>query len=387
MEKDRQCQASPIETLSVELVHLILSAVPDVESLRAAVLSCPLFYGCFLEAEASTTALVLRNQIDDSVLPEAMAAAASLQLRPHGAQQNDKDAVEHFVANSLRRTLSLRDALLLGRLHIYVDRWATKFVTAALGQDALHKSQPGLAATYQEICRIERALYRNEIYCNLFREVPTKQSITSLTRTTPSILYAEQKELFFANFARWENEQLGCIHDFLARAVSPSFDDVAEHDISWGVSCVPYGVGVGSPPLEHVLSWGLARLYHLTEAETYEERYRLLDAGRNPAPTYSFLYEGLQMAANEYDSIVFYDDIQPEDEARYFHTPFFADPDTGPADVWRWAHIDESWQNWVYQEDRSHLRRWAYVLWDRARLEATGIFETPMENLIRSREE
>lgn len=93
------------------------------------------------------------------------------------------------------------------------------------------------------------------------------------------------------------------------------------------------------------------------------------------------------MAANEDDSIVFFDDIQPGKEARYFHTPFFADPDTGPVDVWRWVHADESWQNWVYQEDRSRLRRWGYVLWDRARLEAAGIFETLMEDLIRPREE
>lgn len=226
MDQDRQSRSSPVERLSVELVRLILSAVPDVESLRAAVLSCPLFYRSFLEAETSTTALVLRNQIDDSVLPEAMAAAASLLLRPHGAQQTDQDAVEDFVAHNLRRrptpprSLSLRDALLLGRLHVYVDRWAVTFATAALLQDALHKTQPGSAATYQEMCRIERALYRFEIYCNLFREVPTKQSITRLTRTTPSIMYAEQKGLFFANFARWENEQLGCIHDFLARAIS-----------------------------------------------------------------------------------------------------------------------------------------------------------------------
>ena len=67
-------------------------------------------------------------------------------------------------------------------------------------------------ATRQEICRIERALYRFEIYCNIFRESPKAQY---------SSVYGEQKRLFFSNFAPWENEQLGCIHDFLARVVSP----------------------------------------------------------------------------------------------------------------------------------------------------------------------
>lgn len=66
--------------------------------------------------------------------------------------------------------------------------------------------------TRQEACRIHRALYRFEIYRNLFCQSPAK---------VQSSVYGEQNELFFSHFAPWENEQLGCIHDFLARIVLP----------------------------------------------------------------------------------------------------------------------------------------------------------------------
>lgn len=215
MNQDREFRPSPTEGLSVELVRMILSAVPDVASLQAAALSCPLFYRAFLEAETAITAQVLLNQIDVSVLPEAMAASESSSLRPHDTEPKNGEVIVDFVTQNLRqrptppRYWSLRKALRLGRLHIYVDGLAKKFAMAALTKHPLNRSKS--IATRQEIYRIERALYRFEIYCNLFRESPKAQSS----------VYGEQKQLFFANFAPWENEQLGCIHDFLVQIVSP----------------------------------------------------------------------------------------------------------------------------------------------------------------------
>lgn len=52
-------QPSPIEKLSVELVQMILSALPDIASLQKAVSSCPLFYRAFLGVENSITTHLL----------------------------------------------------------------------------------------------------------------------------------------------------------------------------------------------------------------------------------------------------------------------------------------------------------------------------------------
>ena len=43
----------------------------------------------------------------------------------------------------------------------------------------------------------------------------------------------EQKLIFFDKFAPFENEQLGCIQDYLTEIVSESFNDVARHEIEW----------------------------------------------------------------------------------------------------------------------------------------------------------
>ncbi|TGJ83304.1 hypothetical protein E0Z10_g5440 [Xylaria hypoxylon] len=366
MDQGQESRPSPIEGLPVELVRMILSALPDVVSLQAATLSCPLFYAAFIEAEASITTYVLLNQVDISVLPEAIAASDSSWLHPHDTEPQSRKAITDFVTRNLRQRLTppkswlLKNALYVGRLHVCVEQLAKQFAEETLIE--LPAARSTSSATYQEGCRIQRALYRFEIYCNLFRETPNVQST----------VYGEQKQLFFANFSPWENEQLGCVHDFLVRAVSP------EHDIAWGAFGVEYGDSIDAPYIQDVLSLGLERLRQIVRAETYDDRERLLCSGYSPRPTYFFLHRGLQDANERHDDI-FLDDLTPEDEVLYIKQPLFADPDSGPADVWRWAHYEESWQNWVYQENRHNLRKWGYVMWDRLRLEEIGIFQQPWE--------
>lgn len=68
---------------------------------------------------------------------------------------------------------------------------------------------------------------------------------------------------------------------------------------------------------------------------------------------------------------------------------FYQDPDSGPYDAWLWAHPadEEDSGTWNYQSDRSDLRQWGYVMWDRDRLEASGIFEKRWEDVIRTEEQ
>lgn len=395
---DGSPRSSRIEGLPVELLQMVLSALSDVASLHAAVSSCPRFRLIFLEVEATITAQVLSRQIDGSILPEATAAFESSCFPTYGREIQNREGVRDFVARNLRhrlalpRSWSLRSALRLGRLHSCVAWFANKLALAAFSRETLSRSEPLVSP--QERSRIECALFRFEIYCNLFRE----------SQDPYSDLRREQKLLFFSKFAPWENEQLGCVHDFLvetvspgqllgafgllntrANATSPAFDDIAEHDVAWGAFHVEYGTGGDSPFIQHILSMGLEKLHQIAKSESYEERYDLLYSRYCPNATDSFLCEGLQ-EANEQNHDVFLEDVTPENESLYIKRPFFADPDSGPADAWRWAHREDSWANWVYQPDRQGLRRWAYVLWDRARLEAVGIFQGTWEDVSQPRD-
>ncbi|KAK8136767.1 hypothetical protein PG984_004707 [Apiospora sp. TS-2023a] len=378
MNETRDPRPGPVEGLSVELVRLVLSALPDVASLRATILSCPLFYSAFLEAEGAITTRVLLGQIDASVLPEAIAALESSRLRLDGGEEiYNEGVVRAFMDQNLRhrplvpRSWSLLEALRVTQLHVSVGELVAKFINEATSEPPLIRSR-SISVTRQELCRIERALYRFEIYCNIFGGSLTRSPI-SLTRLR---FYREQKRLFFTNFAPCENEQLGCIHDFLVRAVTPAFDDIVDHDIAWGASNVDYGT-INSPSIQRILFSGLDKLHQITQAEAYEKRYGLLYDSRtgvcSPLARELFLYNGL-LLANEQTHIIFLKWLTPDDDVLRINHPYFPDPDPGPADAWRWAHQEESWAHWVYQPKRRDLRRWGYVMWDRSRLEAIDLF-------------
>lgn len=112
----------------------------------------------------------------------------------------------------------------------------------------------------------------------------------------------------------------------------------------------------------------------ISVAETYEARYELLCSGNHPKYKNYFLYEALNRA-NGADDRVYLSEYTPADERTHIRTPFFGDPDSGPSDGWRWAHQDETWANFVNQDNRKTLREWGYVMWNRVRLDESGIFQ------------
>lgn len=219
MDLTQEFRLSPIERLPVELVLEILEAVPDPASLRAVVLSCPLFYNLFSKQESNITEQVLLNQIDIDVLPEAIAAVESSYIRRDRIRYPRSYVFSDFLTDNIRlrpsvaRYWALSKALRLGPLHVVVDSLAMKFAMTALNQPPLNQSKH--IPTRLEICRIERAFYWFEIYRNIF---PLWWRHGTYE---PSEFGVEQPQVFLAHFAPWENEQLGCVYDFLCRMILP----------------------------------------------------------------------------------------------------------------------------------------------------------------------
>lgn len=160
-----------------------------------------------------------------------------------------------------------------------------------------------------------------------------------------------------------------------------AFDDIVDHDVAWGASNVEYGAAE-APSIQRILLSGLKKLHQIAQAETYEERQGLLHhyctSRCSPLAPELFLYDGL-LGANEQTHIIVLKWLRPEDDILRIKQPYYWESDPGPADGWRWAHQEESWAHWVYQENRRGLRRWGYVMWDRSRLEAVGLFREPWD--------
>ncbi|KAI9769217.1 MAG: hypothetical protein M1840_004346 [Geoglossum simile] len=160
----------PIERLLIELRQLIMSAVTDVQSLKSAALSCPSLYCAFSSAETIITTYVLFNQMGCDVPLEAVAVLESLRLRSPTQQ-----GIQDFVTKYLRQTCpspkswTLHDALPVRRLHLSLRDFVTRFANACLTKEPFRLATP-TTPTPSERDHINRAFYRFEIFCNLFRK-------------------------------------------------------------------------------------------------------------------------------------------------------------------------------------------------------------------------
>lgn len=150
--------------------------------------------------------------------------------------------------------------------------------------------------------------------------------------------------------------------------------------LGFNESTTASGVPFVSAFIHYILSFGLEKLRLLAGAETEQKRYRLLGSNYWAQPAYSCLHEALHYSNGEFDDIIYLYNMKPEDDSIYLTPPFFADPDSGPADAWRWAHLEERCGKWVYQDNRHDLRHWGYVMWDRSRLDAVGVLQEPWED-------
>ena len=131
------------------------------------------------------------------------------------------------------------------------------------------------------------------------------------------------------------------------------FNDIAEHDVMWGEMCVDYVDPTEPDYLEPIMARGLVSITSILAAETYEEAYHLLYPDY-PRSTDNLLYGALDLLWATDDGIAL-EDYTPGDESLTIPPPFFADPDAGPEEVWRWAHQDASRSQFINSPGKSQL--------------------------------
>lgn len=155
--------------------------------------------------------------------------------------------------------------------------------------------------------------------------------------------------------------------------LSIAIKQVADKDPEWLMFLIQQNKGLARACIQHQLSFGLAHLRSLAEARTYKARQELLADSSNREFNNRFLYEALREVAQEHNltGLLNYD---TDDEWKYIERPLIPDSDTGPEEVWHWAHRYENRNNFVFGNGQIPLRKWAYVMWDQQRLDSWGIF-------------
>ncbi|KAH6613667.1 hypothetical protein B0J18DRAFT_460556 [Chaetomium sp. MPI-SDFR-AT-0129] len=379
-----------ITGLALELVVQIMSELHDMSSLGSLILSHSSFYMAYTFASNRIVGCIIRRQIP----PDLLCYAIFVHLAqgyvfgcttPKGVKRffhdHDYDFFED-VRWKLFPDEGIVDIRMAGRLslmHNHVDYFTKRFVEDAkpiahrrLGLP-LESTGP---ASKDEIFRIQRALYRFQLQCELLRHQFTKPEWVDLR---PSVAYGT-----FDPFAPWVNEQLACIHDFFTRVVSEGFDEVAAHDVEWGFEGVDWREGADLPRgwargrynarKDSYLFGGLGFLRKLDQVKTYEERRIIL--GRPPKPTAQMLGRTMQECGStraeweDWEYIWDRFDIGPENKKSSAESSGWwitNGPDgygSSPFRIWRVAHEDCWTMDVAGYPDHAPLRRWGYVMWD-----------------------
>ena len=233
-----------ITSLPIEIVQAILCSVSDGMTLRAACLSCHLFYDSFRGAEALILEQVLHNEFSPEVLADALVmlksgpiaekyhhTRARAKLYKNGESKADRRlSITYLFAEIL--ALYVDPSALLPKVwtltKLYelskrasitkypADAFATSFSATRLLPDSLAQDGP-TTLTEDDREWVSRALYRYEVYYDMFK--PSKDPATATN--------GDSKYSFFAKFEQREKEQFLATFEYYpewVRKVSALFD-------------------------------------------------------------------------------------------------------------------------------------------------------------------
>ena len=383
-----------LTSLAPELKYAIFKCLPDVPSAKALALTSPSFFQTFLDAQDLILTQVLQNEMDTEVLRDYLTALWVSQI-----QVWSKDAIlkilDQYFGGSISHTShnwKLSEAIAISKMNEYVDFLSQEFASSALFKNPTERGA-NAAPSSSEMRRIKLTLHRYELYCNLFRHpthdrmVRDKLNRNRLVRPQPFGAH-ERRKVFFDKFSPWENEQLGCIHDFLVQEITAPFRDVAKHDVEWGENLVPYidddtGMGENIYKMSYVAR-GLEYVHRLVTANTYGARYDIL-AERDPQPRenrrYGYRLSDVLGLRIEDDGVPL-KDYTEELKKLHIGPPFLNDSDRGPMEAWRWANSKSSKGQFYFREDHRPLRQRGYVMWDLQRLLNWKFLERRVEDVI-----
>ncbi|KAI0385011.1 hypothetical protein F5Y04DRAFT_292552 [Hypomontagnella monticulosa] len=293
-----------MDKLPPEIKQQVLSSLPNLDSLKAAALSCPIV-------------------VEKSSCLESYGHDAVRQFGRENLATRPTPSVTHW---------KLVDALPLERFHVHVHVLAEKIMEKIQHNCPSTRSDAVTLPNRQEIVRVERALYRFQLYCNLFREgEPDHQ---------------KQRDVYFSYFSAWENEQLACVHDLLVRMVAIPFNDLVEHDIEV--------------------------IHQLVNTTTYDERIGILGDGEcyrawNEDPKVdNFLHRTLQtVGSHRLDSDVVLLDLSNEEWEQLCGRPFYREKDCGSRVAWKFMYANlKASDALVANPNMLKHRLWGYVFWN-----------------------
>ena len=379
-----------LTSLAPELKCAIFQRLPDVTSAKSLALTSSSFYHTFLDAQPVLLTQVLQNEITTNLLHGAFAAFKASRI-PVWTKEAVRRLLDEYSGDSMphkSQKWKLSEALHMSKVHTCVEFFAAEFASATLSKNPTARGS-NAAPSVAEMIRIKRILYRFELYCNLFRKPHHDRMIRGERNCLiqpPPFGKVEQRDIFFDRFSPWENEQLGCIHDYLIEEITVPFNDVAMHDVDWGGEySIEWVETFGDMEIfykEGYLLKGLEFIFQLSTTSAYDDRHRLLKSNQGSAGFH--LFKALTPLDSLQDNGIPLEEYTDEEERLYVNPPFDKneDDDIGPAKAWRWAHARKSKDSFYYLKSHRSLRQRGYVMWDFKRHVDWGMLEKAVQDIL-----
>ena len=125
---------------------------------------------------------------------------------------------------------------------------------------------------------------------------------------------------------------------------------------------------------EHCMSHGLRFLPKIAQASTFDQ-IRMLK--KNLIDIHMFLTRALGEQPYDYVYVTdAYDDWIDKSPLR------FVDDGGGPNAAWTWSTGDIV-ELFSFQDQKTDLRKWGYVMWDKERLDRWGVLESSNKEYVR----
>lgn len=222
--------ASMLEALPAELRLQVLSQMADLCALRALVFASPVFSQQYHLDRQNLLGQVLLRSLGGLAV-EAHAVQRSIALYHRSPRPLLAGTRRQFIHSYVSRRfappeLVLQDCTLtdlaeMAAFHQSVAR-PLSLKCAALFLEHLDPSLEVGSLSGTEQTRLLRALYRFQLYCNIFGQGPEPGRF----RLLDELPFADTLALFFGSFYPWEVEEVDCIYMLIRNKYDAVFDAV-----------------------------------------------------------------------------------------------------------------------------------------------------------------
>jgi hypothetical protein len=234
-------RVTTLEALPAELrCHILTHVAHDLGSLRALVTASPVYYQQYLLDRKALLRAGLKATLGNSLVDAyAVQASASLygtrpKLQLENPYELQLETITLFIDNHVTLRSAAPDVILeeccteedlIGMTAFYdsVARPLTgEFATRFLSRLDNTSVDAANNLTGTEFTRLLRALYRYQLYCNLFG-----QGSDGYYRKVPRVQSGHHLDIFFCIFKPWEIEEIYCIYILLRNTYSDVLDTIA----------------------------------------------------------------------------------------------------------------------------------------------------------------